>query len=189
MTLRNLFTPTAAISLTFGLAFTLAPAVAYIPYGLPLDEVGVYTARFVGAAYLGLAAIAWLVRDPAASEVRRAVYRGLSDRKRGHLPRLPKRDSLRPGKRPELDHGSRYAASGSGLRVLPAQRAACLRPPEASMTPETRIWRRRARLHRGPGIVEIVTVPGRRKRDSWELRPVHVLGQTSRAPSPRESGR
>jgi apolipoprotein N-acyltransferase len=50
--------------------------VAYIPYGLPLDEVGVYTARFVGAAYLGLAAIVWLVRDAAASEARRAVIVG-----------------------------------------------------------------------------------------------------------------
>lgn len=76
MTLRNLFTFTAAISLIFGLAFTIAPAVAYIPYSLPLDEVRVYTARFVGAAYLGLAAIVWLVRDAAASEARRAVIVG-----------------------------------------------------------------------------------------------------------------
>lgn len=76
MTLRNLFTVSAVGTLLFGVGLTFFPQMAYVPYGLRLDEVGVYTTRFVEAAYLGFAAVVWLAKDVGPSQARRAIMVG-----------------------------------------------------------------------------------------------------------------
>ncbi len=67
MSLRNLFIATALITLLSGVGFTFFPVVTMTLYNLPLDEVGTYTARFLGGAYLSFAAVAWLARDASPS--------------------------------------------------------------------------------------------------------------------------
>ncbi len=76
MTLRNLFTASAVVTLLFGVGLTFFPQTSYVPYGLRLHEVGIYTARFVGATYLGFATVAWLAKDTGPSQARRAIIVG-----------------------------------------------------------------------------------------------------------------
>jgi hypothetical protein len=73
VTLKNLFTATAVLTLIFALGFLLVPRATSAPYGYGLDEAGVHVARSLGAAYLGLAALAWLARNTPDSEARRAI--------------------------------------------------------------------------------------------------------------------
>ena len=76
MTLRNLFLVAAVVTLFFGVTLTFFPAITFAPYKMILDDVGIYTARFVGATYLGFSAIAWLAKDAGPSQARRAIIVG-----------------------------------------------------------------------------------------------------------------
>ena len=76
MTLRNLFIISALIMLLYGVGLTFFPVVTMSPYRLPLDEVGIYTARFVGATSLGFAAVLWLAKDAGPSQARTAIMVG-----------------------------------------------------------------------------------------------------------------
>lgn len=73
MELKKLFMFTAVLTLTFGIGFLLLPGTMSAPYGFRLDEAGLHVARSLGAAYLGLAALAWLARDVPDCEARRAI--------------------------------------------------------------------------------------------------------------------
>jgi hypothetical protein len=71
MTLRTLFVINAIIAILIGLALVLAPASFLNSYGVELNDAGIYLARSLGAAFLGIGLISWLVRDsPGSSELR-----------------------------------------------------------------------------------------------------------------------
>lgn len=76
MSLRNLFIITALITLLSGVGLTFFPVVTMALYNLPLDEVGIYSTRFVGGAYLSFAAMAWLAKDAGPSQARTAIIVG-----------------------------------------------------------------------------------------------------------------
>src|SRR5687767_6983606 len=67
MTLRTLFTLTAALMVFFGAGFLLAPGPVFALYGVALDPAGVMLANVAGAAVLSLGLLAWLSRDAATS--------------------------------------------------------------------------------------------------------------------------
>ncbi len=77
MTLRNLFIVNAVISLVFGVAAVLAPALLLSTYGVTLSPAGILVTRLLGAAFLGICVLTWFARDAADSEARRAIVLGL----------------------------------------------------------------------------------------------------------------
>ena len=58
VTLRTLFTLTAALMLFFGAGFLLAPEAVFGLYGVALDPAGVMLANVAGAAVLSLGVLA-----------------------------------------------------------------------------------------------------------------------------------
>jgi hypothetical protein len=66
MKLNAFMTITALIALIFGLGFILGPQFTIGLYGNSLDEVGLFVARYLGAALLGYAFLAWLNRNAAS---------------------------------------------------------------------------------------------------------------------------
>ena len=77
MKLRNLFIVNAVISLVFGVASVLAPALLLSLYGITLSPAGIVVTRLLGAAFLGICVLTWLARDAPDSEARRAIVLGL----------------------------------------------------------------------------------------------------------------
>lgn len=77
MKLKTLFIITAIVDLLFGIPAIFAPGQLAGMYGLTLDNAGIDVMRLVGANLIGYAAIAWFMRNAAASEVRRAVLMGI----------------------------------------------------------------------------------------------------------------
>jgi hypothetical protein len=73
MTLKLLFTVNAVVGALFGLGFFLVPASVLAPYGITADAVATVLGRLLGAAYLGYAAVSWLMRDAPDSPARRAI--------------------------------------------------------------------------------------------------------------------
>lgn len=73
MKLNTLFIINGIVALLFGLGFVLAPAMVLSPYGVVLDEAGLYIARLLGAAYLSFAILSWLVRNSTGSSEIRSV--------------------------------------------------------------------------------------------------------------------
>ena len=73
MSLRTLFTLTAALMVFFGAGFLLAPGPVFALYGVALDPAGVMLANVAGAAVLSLGLLAWLSRDAAAASARTAA--------------------------------------------------------------------------------------------------------------------
>jgi hypothetical protein len=69
MKLSTLFVITAIVSLVFGLLFILAPVAGIGLYGSTLEGVGIFVARYFGAALLGYAFLAWLNRDTTSRGV------------------------------------------------------------------------------------------------------------------------
>ena len=57
---------TALVALVFGLGFILAPQWTIGLYGNSLNDVGLFVARYFGAALLGYAFLAWLNRNAAS---------------------------------------------------------------------------------------------------------------------------
>ena len=66
----------AALAFVFGLAFILVPAQLMSFYGVTLQEGGQWIARFLGSAFLGIAALTWLGRNVAEGEAMRAILLG-----------------------------------------------------------------------------------------------------------------
>lgn len=74
MTLRTLFTITAIVAVLFGLALALVPNPTITSFGVEVNDTALYTARLLGAAFLGNGILAWLVRDsPGSSDLRSIV--------------------------------------------------------------------------------------------------------------------
>ena len=76
MKLKTLMIISSIVGLLFGLGFLFAPAWTEASYGVNLDAGGQLLARFMGSAYLGIAAFFWLGRNSANSETRRALVLG-----------------------------------------------------------------------------------------------------------------
>jgi len=66
MKLNTLFIITAIITFVFGLGFIVAPQASISLYGSTLEGVGVFIARYFGAALLGYAFLAWLNRNTSS---------------------------------------------------------------------------------------------------------------------------
>lgn len=66
MKVSTLMIITAILAFLFGIGFMVAPAVTIGLYGNTLDTVGLFVARYFGAALLGLAFLAFYNRkDPS----------------------------------------------------------------------------------------------------------------------------
>ena len=77
MTLGNLFVVNAVISLVFGVAAVLAPALLMSSFGATLSPAGILVARLLGATFLGIGVLTWFARNAADSEARQAIVLGL----------------------------------------------------------------------------------------------------------------
>ena len=66
----------AAVALVFGLAFILLPAQLMTAYGVTLQQGGLWVARYLGSAFLGIAVLNWLGRDVEEANARRAILLG-----------------------------------------------------------------------------------------------------------------
>ena len=73
MTFRNLMIVSTVISLGFGVAFVLMPALLASLYGLGLTPAGTVMARLLGVEISGYGLLAWLLRNASDSEARRAI--------------------------------------------------------------------------------------------------------------------
>jgi hypothetical protein len=74
MKLYTLMSVTALVALIFGLGFILAPAATIGLYGNTLDEVGLFVARYLGAALLGYAFLAWFLRKDPSKPVQAGFF-------------------------------------------------------------------------------------------------------------------
>ncbi|HCC78021.1 MAG TPA: hypothetical protein DEP80_00230 [Anaerolineae bacterium] len=63
MKLGTFMSISAVVGLLFGLAFILMPVQTMSMYGVALDVSGQYLARYLGSAFLGIAAILWFARN------------------------------------------------------------------------------------------------------------------------------
>jgi hypothetical protein len=76
MKLSTVFIVAAVAGLIFGLGFLLMPAQVMSLYGVELNDAGQWVGRYLGATFLGIALLNWLVRNAPASDTRRAVVPG-----------------------------------------------------------------------------------------------------------------
>jgi hypothetical protein len=74
MKLSTLMTITAFVALVFGLGFILVPATTIGLYGNTLDTVGLFVARYFGAALLGYAFLAYLARNTTSKGVQTGFF-------------------------------------------------------------------------------------------------------------------
>ncbi len=74
MKLSLLMTITAIIAFIFGLAFIVAPVPSIKAYGESLDTVGAFLTRYLGAAFLGYAFLAYLNRNNASKGVQAGFF-------------------------------------------------------------------------------------------------------------------
>ncbi len=77
MKLSTVFSVTAVITFIFGVAFILAPVATISLYGSTLEGVGVFIARYFGAALLGFAFLAWLNRNTTSKGVPVGFFAGM----------------------------------------------------------------------------------------------------------------
>jgi hypothetical protein len=74
MKLNTLMIITAIVAFIFGLGFLLAPVPSIGMYGSTLEGSGVFVARYLGAALLGYAFLAWLNRNNASKGVQAGFF-------------------------------------------------------------------------------------------------------------------
>ena len=73
----SLFMAIAAVAaLVFGLGFLLVPSFTLSLYGITLDPSDQWVARYLGSAFLGIAAITWLGRQATSGPGLRAILVG-----------------------------------------------------------------------------------------------------------------
>jgi hypothetical protein len=70
MKLTLFMTLAAIVALLFGLAFLLVPAGLLSLYGVTLDSGGQWIARYLGSAFLAIAAMTWLGRAASGPGLR-----------------------------------------------------------------------------------------------------------------------
>jgi uncharacterized membrane protein len=73
MGLKILLVITAIVAFVFGIAFIFVPSQVYSQYGIESNLNLNYMGQIFGAALVGLAIIAWLVRNTTDPVARRAV--------------------------------------------------------------------------------------------------------------------
>jgi hypothetical protein len=73
MKLAVLFTVNAILAVAFGIALALVPAELLALYGITLTAGPLAVIRLLGAAFIGLGVLSWLVRTAAPSEALRAI--------------------------------------------------------------------------------------------------------------------
>ena len=80
MTMKPLFTLTAAIEMFTGIGLVIAPSVlARLLLGVPLDAPAAHiVANFAGAALLAIGLACWLARDDGASRAGRALLAAIT---------------------------------------------------------------------------------------------------------------
>ena len=76
MRLALFMTLAAVAALLFGLAFLLVPASLLSLYGITLDPSAQWVARYLGSAFLGIAALTWLGRAATSGPGLRAILVG-----------------------------------------------------------------------------------------------------------------
>ncbi len=73
MKLKVLFIINAIIAFVFGIAFAIIPAQVYSLYSIEASAGLNYMGQLFGAALIGFGLIAWLARNSADSDSRRAI--------------------------------------------------------------------------------------------------------------------
>jgi len=73
MKLKVLFIITAVCAIVFGVAFVIIPTELYSLYAVESTEGLNYMGQLFGAALIGIGLIAWLARNAADSEARKAI--------------------------------------------------------------------------------------------------------------------
>jgi hypothetical protein len=73
MKLRVLYTIHAVIALVFGLGSVLVPQQFVLCFGVTLDSAGALMMQFAGAWLIGIALLAWFVRDVHEAEIRYSI--------------------------------------------------------------------------------------------------------------------
>jgi hypothetical protein len=74
---QNTFLAIAAfLAALYGLGFLLIPAQTVGFYGITLDVNGLFVARYLGSAFLGIAVLTWLARSFTSQEALRAIVLG-----------------------------------------------------------------------------------------------------------------
>ena len=73
MKLNVLFIITAIVAIVFGVAFVIIPTQLYSLYGIESGAWLNYMGQLFGAALIGLGLIAWLARNAADSDSRKAI--------------------------------------------------------------------------------------------------------------------
>ena len=76
MKFATFMTIAAVLALVFGLGFILIPAQVISGYGITLEVAGQWIARYLGSAFIGVAAIAWLARNAEPGAALRAIILG-----------------------------------------------------------------------------------------------------------------
>jgi hypothetical protein len=66
----------AVLAALYGLGFFLIPAQTVGFYGITLDENGLFVARYLGSAFLGVAVLTWLARNLTSQEALRPIMLG-----------------------------------------------------------------------------------------------------------------
>ncbi len=73
MKLRTMLIITAVLSLVYGVSYQVSAAGVLTLYGLAADPAAVFTARLFGAALIGMAVWAWLLRDTQDASTQQAL--------------------------------------------------------------------------------------------------------------------
>jgi hypothetical protein len=66
----------AVLAVLYGLGFLLIPAQTVGLYGITLDENGLFIARYLGSAFLGVAVLTWMARNFTSQEAIRPIVLG-----------------------------------------------------------------------------------------------------------------
>ena len=70
MKLNTFLTIAAVLAGLYGLGFFLIPAQTVGLYGISLEVNGLFIARYLGSAFLGVAVLTWLARSLTSQEAR-----------------------------------------------------------------------------------------------------------------------
>ena len=66
----------AVLAALYGLGFFLIPAQTLGLYGITLDYAGLFVARYLGSAFLGVAVLTWMARSLSSPEALRPIILG-----------------------------------------------------------------------------------------------------------------
>jgi MFS family permease len=73
MKIKVLFISTAIVAFVFGVAFVIIPAQVYSLYGIESSAGMNYMGQLFGASLIGFGLLAWVARNAADSDSRRAI--------------------------------------------------------------------------------------------------------------------